>query len=77
MPRFPTYTTFHDYLVEHRESLVTFFNTRKGNHSLYTEMEYYVDVIAEMITWMYRAIQFAENTEDWRRLVAYQLLLSR
>ena len=39
-------------------------------------MDFYINMIDVFIGWMYRAIQFAQDGDDWRQLVAYQLLLS-
>ena len=50
-------------------------STRKTTH-LHTEMAFYIDLIDSFIDWMYRAIQLAQDGDDWRHLVAYQLLLS-
>ena len=73
MDRFPTRTSFEQTLKSHRDDLVYI---HKKNHTLHTEMTFYVDMIDSFIGWMYRAIQFAQDGDDWRHLVAYQLLLS-
>ncbi|XP_041378148.1 uncharacterized protein LOC121390410 [Gigantopelta aegis] len=38
-------------------------------------LEFYNDVIKEFTTWMYAAITFSQEGDDWRMIVAYQLLV--
>ncbi|XP_076451194.1 uncharacterized protein LOC143287134 [Babylonia areolata] len=73
MERFPTYDSFQKALTRHRDDLLY---VHEENHTLHTEMNFYIDMIDTFIRWMYRAIQFAKDGDDWRYLVAYQLLLS-
>ncbi|XP_070206578.1 uncharacterized protein [Littorina saxatilis] len=73
MKKYPTFVSFTQAIEEHRDDLVY---TQKNNHSLHTEMSFYINLIDSFIDWMYRAIQFAQDGDDWRQLVAYQLLLS-
>lgn len=73
LPEFPTAQSFLDALKSHRADLVPRLN---GNHTYRTEMSFYINLTDSLIGWMYRAIQFAKDGDDWRQLVAYQLLLS-
>nr|KAG5700172.1 hypothetical protein BaRGS_011015 [Batillaria attramentaria] len=73
MDLYPTMDDFWRTLQYHRDDLVY---VHRENHTLHTEMKFYVDLINAFIIWMYRAIQFARDGDDWRELVAYQLLLS-
>ena len=42
---------------------------------LYNVLNFYNDVIKEFTTWMYAAITFSQEGDDWRMVVAYQLLV--
>ncbi|XP_046334854.2 soluble guanylate cyclase gcy-33-like [Haliotis rufescens] len=72
MERFPTKENFLLYLEDHRDSLLT----SPGSTTLYKEVKFYNNVIRTFITWLYKAIQFSQEGDNWRMMVAYQLLLT-
>ncbi|XP_067658996.1 uncharacterized protein [Haliotis asinina] len=72
MERFPTKENFLLYLQDHRDTLLT----EPGTTSLHEEVKFYNNVVKTFIAWLYKAIQFSQEGDTWRMMVAYQLLLT-
>ncbi|KAL8620035.1 hypothetical protein ACOMHN_015317 [Nucella lapillus] len=69
--KFPTRMSFENALQHHRVIL-----NFHDNKTLMSEMLFYNSLIDSFITWMYQSIKFPQDTDDWRHLVAYLLLMS-
>ncbi|XP_076451195.1 uncharacterized protein LOC143287135 [Babylonia areolata] len=58
-------------LDRHRDSLKVLRNA-----TVSSEMDFYNGLIDGFLVWMYMAIRFPDSGEDWKHLVAYQLLMT-
>ncbi|XP_050412294.2 uncharacterized protein LOC126827125 [Patella vulgata] len=71
--KFPTKMALAKYLADHR---ITVDNDGSAISGMRRELRFYSGVVTEFINWLYSSIQFSNSGNDWRKLVAYQLLLT-
>ncbi|CAG5126889.1 unnamed protein product, partial [Candidula unifasciata] len=71
--KFNDFKEFKRLLEEYRNSLL--FSPDK-QRTVRQEMMFYIEIIEELIKWLYRAIKFTQEGDEWRQLVAYQLLIT-
>ncbi|XP_055864902.1 uncharacterized protein LOC106076440 isoform X2 [Biomphalaria glabrata] len=70
---FADFAQFKVMLQNYRDNLL---NSPDTNRTIRQEMSFYVSVIEYLIQWLYGAIQYTQEGNEWRQLVAYQLLIS-
>ncbi|BFZ23584.1 hypothetical protein BsWGS_26623 [Bradybaena similaris] len=71
--KFRDFKEFKRLLEEYRNSLLF---SPDQQRTVRQEMAFYLEIIDELIKWLYRAIQFTQEGDEWRQLVAYQLLIT-